>query len=109
MDNKWEYKNPRNFGRNYYCYYYQSLFTVQVLLLSSSALQQFLIPFLLLHLQEDVPTHSHPARSPWGLKSLEGKRHLLSLTPDHSVLCCICVGGLRPASVCCQVGVSVSE
>ena len=35
--------------------------------------------------------------------------HLLSLRPNQTVLCCICVGGLGPAHVCCLVGGSVSE
>jgi hypothetical protein len=35
--------------------------------------------------------------------------HLLLLNPDRAVLCCICVGGLITAVVCCLVGVPVSE
>jgi hypothetical protein len=34
---------------------------------------------------------------------------VLSLRPDQAVLCCVCVGGLGPASVCCLVGGLVSE
>jgi hypothetical protein len=45
--------------------------------------------------------------TPWELKPL--KVLLLSLRPDQAVLCCICVRGLRAASVCCLVDSSVSE
>jgi hypothetical protein len=34
--------------------------------------------------------------------------YTLSLRPDPAVLC-VCVGGLRPAGVCCLVDGSVSE
>ena len=47
--------------------------------------------------------------TPWGLKSLEGKVHLLSLSQELVVFCCICVGSLISAGVCCLVGGSVSE
>jgi hypothetical protein len=45
----------------------------------------------------------------WTLKSLEGWTSLLLLRPDQAVLCCICVGDLWPAHVCCLVGGSMSE
>ena len=35
--------------------------------------------------------------------------HLLPLRPDPTVLCCICVGSLGLARLCCLVGGSVSE
>jgi hypothetical protein len=35
--------------------------------------------------------------------------HLFSLRPDQAILCCICLRGLRSASVFCMVGGSVSE
>ena len=35
--------------------------------------------------------------------------HLLSLRPDQAVLCCICVRGHWPASVCCMIAGSVWE
>ena len=35
--------------------------------------------------------------------------HLLWLDPDPAILCCICVGGLILAGVCCLVVVPVSE
>ena len=35
--------------------------------------------------------------------------HLLPMRPDKAVLCCVYVGGLRPAHVCCLVDCSVSE
>jgi hypothetical protein len=34
---------------------------------------------------------------------------LLLLRPNQAVPCCICVGGLMSAGVCCLVGGSVSE
>ena len=35
--------------------------------------------------------------------------HLLSLSPDQAVLCCICDRGLISAVLCCLVGGLVSE
>ena len=35
--------------------------------------------------------------------------HVLALSPDQAVLCCICVGSLISAGICCLVGGPVSE
>jgi hypothetical protein len=35
--------------------------------------------------------------------------YLLSVRPDQATLGCICVGGIRPANICCLFGGSVSE
>jgi hypothetical protein len=58
-------------------------------------------------LKEDVPTPHQTSHS----LELQVSRGLAasSLSPDPEVLCCICVGGLILAGVCCLVGVSVSE
>lgn len=37
------------------------------------------------------------------------KCHLLSLRPDHAIICCICVCSFISPSVCCLVGSSVFE
>lgn len=50
--------------------------------LSPSRFPHTLTPNLL-----DVPT-------PWSLKTLKGQVHLLPLSADQAVFCCICVGGL---------------
>ena len=81
-------------------------------------LQQLLILFLLPHLQDDVATrppnthnlHILPGLPiSWGLISSKGWVLLLSLRTHLAVLCQICAGSLRSASVWCLVGGSVSE
>jgi hypothetical protein len=55
-------------------------------------------------LQEDVPLllSQTPARPPHSL----GPK---TLRADQAILCCVCVGDLRPASACCLSGASVTE
>ena len=90
---------------NYFC-----SFTVQSLPPSWSALPQFLIPFLLPTVSKRMfHFTSPPGLHTPGASSLQGQAHLLPLRPDQAVLCCMCVGGLRPAHVCCLVGGSGSE
>ena len=58
-------------------------------------------------LKEDVPTPHQTSHS----LELQVSRGLAasSLSPDPEVLCCICVGGLILAGVCCLIGGPVSE
>ena len=58
-------------------------------------------------LQEDISLS--PQLSPLLGASNLLRVYLLPLRPDEAILCCMCVGGLLPASVCCLVGVSLSE
>ena len=64
----------------------------------------------ILHTIPPIPTSVSKRMSPphnpappdlpnlWGLKAFHFKVHLLSLRPNHAVLCCICVEGLITAA-----------
>jgi hypothetical protein len=91
------------------CINYLCFFTVQLLYPSLTALWQFLIPFLLLHLQEDVRTPSSSLHSssptppyvnpPCQVSPLPGASSISrfrSLRSDQAVICWIFVGSLIP-------------
>ena len=94
------------FSLSFYHYYFFKSPVIAPLLVHSTTVPHPISPP---PVSKRMPSTPAPARPPYslGLKSLEA--HLLPLRPDQAVLCCICVGGLRPAHECCLVGGSVSE
>ena len=86
------------------------IFYSAVITPSWSALPQLLISFLLPLSPRGCP-HPTPTRCPHSLgpQVSQGEVQVFPQRPDKAVLCCICVGGLGPAAVCCLVGGSVSK
>lgn len=56
-----------------------------------------------------LPPMTSDLSTPWRHQPLEGQLHLLWLSPNPAVLCCICVRGLISAGVRCLAGGTVSE